>query len=249
MEKQADFAKPGHPVLFWVVAVACVLISATPEVSWMLAPVNTFTTMVHELGHAIACVATGGSVHGLTMVSDGHGHAGLTWCQGGIAWIYVQAGYLGATAFGALLLYLAQYHKAARFILGGLGVGALVCSVMFIGSHLGHTGGQGLLSLVLGLGIGGFLLWTAFKWSPTAASVLLMFLAVQLSLASLDDVLSLARSYVGWARPGWSDATAMAQLTGVPALVWAVFWATVSAALLWFTARKLYGPKAPQKQQ
>ena len=44
-------------------------------------PIRLLTVVFHELGHALACIATGGTVHAVVVHPDG---SGLTLSQGGI---------------------------------------------------------------------------------------------------------------------------------------------------------------------
>src|SRR5271163_4876737 len=96
----------GNNYSFWIIVIGSLLLSHSPGFSWLFAPINIFTTAVHEMGHALVCLATGGQVSGLTIVGDGAGHGGLTFCQGGNPFFYTQAGYLGAAVFGCLLIIL-----------------------------------------------------------------------------------------------------------------------------------------------
>jgi hypothetical protein len=104
----------GNLSVFWVLVGLSLFLPYVPVVNWVLAPVTLFTTMVHELGHAIVCMLTGGMVTGLTIVSDGQGHGGLTNCLGGMPFLYTQAGYLGTAVFGAFLIFMCQFQRGIR---------------------------------------------------------------------------------------------------------------------------------------
>src|SRR4051812_35459608 len=78
-----------------------------PFASVVTYPCNLFVTLVHESSHALATVATGGSVVSLTIRPD---TSGLTLARGGSRLITLCAGYTGATLFGALLLVLLHKH-------------------------------------------------------------------------------------------------------------------------------------------
>jgi hypothetical protein len=41
---------------FWLITILSLILSQTPGISWLFLPINQFTTMVHELGHALVCV-------------------------------------------------------------------------------------------------------------------------------------------------------------------------------------------------
>src|SRR3954466_6021663 len=81
-------------------------------------PFRIFVTFIHEGGHALAALLTGHSGESLSVATDG---SGLTYSMGSDIFI-VSADYLGATAFGALLLVLIRRAVAARVVLNGSAV-------------------------------------------------------------------------------------------------------------------------------
>src|ERR687883_344661 len=85
-------------------------------------PFRIFVTFIHEGGHAIAALLTGNSVASLSVAMNASGETYTT--QGGLlSQIFVSsAGYLGAMAFGALLLVLIRRAIAARLVLLGCGI-------------------------------------------------------------------------------------------------------------------------------
>ena len=62
---------------FWFLVVFSVFLSNVPGIHFLMTPVNQFVTMVHEMGHALVTILTGGYVTFMTVVSDGQGHGGL----------------------------------------------------------------------------------------------------------------------------------------------------------------------------
>ncbi len=82
----ASISRPTSHRSFWMLIGLNALFYAIvqlPLMSYLMVPLTTFVTTLHEFGHASACFATGGGVDALTIVSDGNGHAGLTYCRGG----------------------------------------------------------------------------------------------------------------------------------------------------------------------
>lgn len=234
------------PALFWSVAIFSIFFSGAPVIRLLMGPITQFTTIIHEFGHAFVCVATGGHVGGMTIVSDGIGHGGLTWCQGGSPFLYTQAGYLGTAVAGAVLLYLAQFPQRSRIVLRVLGAVIGAGTLLFVGANMIHMGWNGFwpgfCSLLWGLVMGGFLLWAGLRWHPGAASLLLMYLAVQTAFSSVTDLIGLVAIYVGLVPINtFSDASSMSQLTGVPALVWSLFWVACSVLIVGATMWSAYG--------
>ncbi|MGH9549345.1 MAG: M50 family metallopeptidase, partial [Terriglobales bacterium] len=123
-----------------------------------------------------------------------------------------------------------------------LGGAMAVASLALIGANVFQTGFQGFFSFLWGIAISGFLVWAGWKWKPGAANILLLFLAVQTALNSVSSLIGLAQYSLGFVSGNaWTDATNMAQMTGIPAGFWAVFWVACSLALVGFTMWRTYG--------
>ncbi|MBK8722617.1 MAG: M50 family metallopeptidase [Saprospiraceae bacterium] len=69
----------------------------------LLYPITILVTALHELGHALGAILTGGSVNSLRINEDGSGQCAS---QGGVASIILMGGYIGSAIFGNLLFYL-----------------------------------------------------------------------------------------------------------------------------------------------
>ncbi len=212
-------------------------------VNLALYPLRTFTTGLHEFGHAAMTFATGGIVTGLTMVPDGEGAGGLTFHRGGIGWLVSSAGYLGAAFFGSLLIWFGRKEENAKAVLSVLGVvfglGCLICITpgLFDARH----GSEAVLSLAIGLAISAALVVCGAKFSPAIAHVMLLILGGQTALSSLTDVWYLIQISVGFSSNGsFSDATNMAEYTHIPAAVWSILWGAISLAMVVFALKVSY---------
>ncbi len=231
--------QPGQPpsnralYLLILATIACVIVNHIPFASLALEPVRTMVTLIHELGHATSCVATGGSVSGMTIVSDGQGHGGLTFTRGGISFVVIQAGYLGAALVGAILLLAGRKPERANTVLKTLAAVLGIAGVIFTSTTLfNHArGGEVWPSLFWVVAIALGLFFAGAKLPQKYAHFLLLFLAVQVSLNAVNDTIYLVTVS---AHPGhgiFSDATNMAQLTGIPAVIWSVIWCAASIAV------------------
>lgn len=233
-------------VLILLTIVSLVLWN-NPTADWILSPVKTFVTTLHELGHALVCVLTGGHVNGLTIVSDNNGHGGLTMTQGGNPFLYTQSGYLGTAFFGCLFIYLGKYRHLSKAVLVFMGLLIAVSDVLFMSGAIFHEGRliEGALSMLWGLILAALLIWGGLKLNQGMANLLLLFLAVQTALNALTDVGYLFGVSTGFS-PGmqtFTDATNMQRLTLLPAWMWSGFWAICSAVMLAFTLWLCYGKK------
>lgn len=91
---------------------------------------------------------------------------------------------------------------------------------------------EGLLTLAAGLGSGALLIGVAWKLASTWSLALLNLLAFTVGLSAIGDLTALFRITTSPAGAALSDAHAMAQLTSIPAVFWAVAWVIVAVALL-----------------
>ncbi|MBP7184082.1 MAG: M50 family metallopeptidase [Saprospiraceae bacterium] len=74
----------------------------------ILYPITRFVTFLHEFGHALAAMITGGKVNSLQINPDG---SGLCVTSGGSQLITIMGGYLGSALFGNILFYLGAKHS------------------------------------------------------------------------------------------------------------------------------------------
>ena len=74
----------------------------------VLYPVTLLVTFLHELGHALGSVLTGGGVTGLQINPDGSGY---TTTIGGNRAVILMGGYLGSALLGNLLFFIGARHK------------------------------------------------------------------------------------------------------------------------------------------
>ncbi|MEM6964927.1 MAG: M50 family metallopeptidase [Bacteroidota bacterium] len=88
----------------------------------ILYPINLLVTFLHELGHALGALITGGKVLKLEVAADG---SGVTYTAGGNRGIILMGGYIGSAILGNLLFYIgAKWQKAAHVAI------ALLCATM-----------------------------------------------------------------------------------------------------------------------
>lgn len=129
---------------------------------------------------------------------------------------------------GALVFFgLTLIEKLPGFVKAAFGAMGLVLLVGATG-YLAQT--AGLLTWMLGLGSGLALLAAARFTGGDVSKILVAFLGVQVGLNALSDVLVL----IGLSAypQAHTDARLMADLYGLPAVIWAMGWAAVSVGLL-----------------
>lgn len=78
----------------------------------LLYPVTIFVTFLHEFGHALGAILTGGTVEGVQINSDGSGY---TKTRGGSPGIILMGGYLGSAILGNILFRIgARHHRLSQ---------------------------------------------------------------------------------------------------------------------------------------
>ena len=224
-------------LLIWASALTLIL-WFIPFAEVITYPIRLFVTFIHEAGHALATVATAGSVKEIEIYGNG---SGVTYTSGGMRLLISSAGYLSTTLYGAALLLLLRRRTSARAV-------AMVTGVLLI-LTTAFWGGNILAWLVgAGIGIGSFAL--ALKGAPKLSHFLMSFLAVQCLLNAFYDLRTLM--YLSaFDSSTLTDARNMAEATGgiIPAAIWALGWSMVSLLMLAVTGYVYYrSMKLPSPQ-
>lgn len=205
-------------VLLIVAIVLIAAVGSLPFGSTALYPFALFVTLIHESGHAIAAIATGGSVGSLRIRSD---LSGVTLVGGGMEAIVAPAGYLGATLAGAGLLVTPLRY--ARWAIGTLAAVPLAALLFFHPADAFST--IWCVGFALALGIAAWKLPS--RWLP----FLQIFLGVEAGLNAFRDLMTLLL-ISGTDSHIYTDAQLMSRTLFFPATVWAVTWAVISVLLL-----------------
>ncbi|MEP7272343.1 MAG: M50 family metallopeptidase [Acidobacteriota bacterium] len=194
-----------------------------PFASFAVYPFRIFVTFIHEGGHALATLATFGSVERVVIHPNGSGE---TYSLGGLQLLIANAGYLASTLFGAGLLVLCRRGKNARAALGVTAAIILALTVFFAGNVFSWIAG-----IVLTIGLVLF----ASTANVRVAHFFLSFLAIQCCLNALFDLRTILLISTLTNSP--SDAYNLERLTHIPALLWASVWVVASAVVLWIALR------------
>ena len=194
----------------------------------LIYPVKLFVVLLHEVSHAAAAVATGGTVERILLNAQ---QGGATFTRGGNPFITLSAGYLGSLLWGALFVVLAfNRWLRPKWIVGGVGVSVLLLTMFLVRNPFGF--GFGIL-------FAGGLLTGARYISQGLNRALLLGLGLTSTLYAILDIKSdvLDRPQLP------SDAAMLAEMTGIPTAVWGFLWIgialLVSAWLLRWVARRM----------
>jgi hypothetical protein len=175
----------------------------------VLLPIKIFVVFLHETGHALATVLTGGRVVSMVVTPW---QSGYVQSIGGIPVVIASAGYVGSALFGGVLLWLAGRPGWATATFGGLATLFSVMTLWCVRDPFGIVFGLGTAAVC------GILAWKRFP----GVHYLVDALAVVSTLYALYD---LSDFLLIGAR---TDAVLLAQITPVPAFFWALLWSAVS---------------------
>lgn len=189
--------------------------------SFWLFPIRVFVVLLHELGHALAAFLTGGELERIELLAQ---EGGAAWTRGGNRFLILNAGYLGSLLFGCALLWMARTARLAQGALALMTLTVGITTLLYLRPLVSFAFGYGLVAA-------GALLLVTLKAPMLIQQGVLHFLGLFSCLYALfdirDDVLNFSR--VG----SVSDAVMLAELTGVPAIVWGVAWLALSCVMLW----------------
>ncbi len=252
--KLADDAKPQLTLLL-IATVITLALWFLPYVGVLTYPVRLFVTFIHEGSHVLASLLTGGSVKSLTIASDGSGVVYSVPSGWFGAMLTSSAGYLGSTAFGVLLLFLIRTGVSAKKVLFGSAAFIAVMTLLFgILSPLWNVFSLqvGFGSIAFTIAAGAVLtagLFALGKYSSAkVANFSVAFLAIQCLLNALFDLKTLffINSPIG-GMDLQTDATNMANATGLPAFAWVLIWIGISILMI-SVGMRFYAVRAKSNQ-
>ncbi|MBE7550866.1 MAG: M50 family metallopeptidase [Anaerolineales bacterium] len=236
-----DFSAQQTLTLIGLATLVTLLVALVPWLSGLVYPFRLLTTLVHELSHGLAALLTGGTFIRFVVSPNG---AGLAFTAGGWRWVIIPAGYVGAALFGAMLILLGRSHRWSRLALGIIGVAMGLLSLRYgLPSIISGDFLSGILATISGVIFGGFFLWVALKAAPGWIIFLLHLVAIQAGLTAFSDLTTVMGLSLRFFNAPANDAQSMAEITFIPAIIWAVLWALLAVILIggaiwvtWFSA-------------
>lgn len=195
---------------FWLFLAAAFVLSFLPLIH---IPFSWVMTLFHELSHGLAALLTGGRVEKITLNLLG---GGLCHTRGGIRFVVLHAGYIGAVLFGILLYEMADTlsRRHTSMIAGALAGLCGLTAVLY---------GRDILTWVI-LGVLAAVFVSVMKLQERRlARWALQFMGMYVLLDALRAPLHLldGRHY--------GDGAKLADLTGIPELIWVALWLAIGA--------------------
>jgi hypothetical protein len=219
------------------ILVVCLAVGLLLWDSPVLWPLKVLVVMIHESGHAVASLLVGGAVDRISVSGNEAGQCLSRLPDSALGAIVVySAGYVGSALVGGVLLLSTYRYRVRRWMLGAAAAWLMVMAFLY---------GRDAFTVVFCVGTAAALAAGA-KWLPSElVDVVNLFLAAFCSLYAVFDLRS---DLWDGATRAHSDAALLAQLTYVPAIVWAALWTFSSLAILGvFLWRALQAPKLPAR--
>lgn len=220
------------------ILVVCLAVGLLFWDSPVLWPLKVLVVMIHESGHAVASLLVGGTVDRISVSGNEAGQCLSRLPDSGLGAIVVySAGYVGSALVGGVLLLSTYRYRVRRWMLGAAAAWLVVMALLY---------GRDLFTVVFCLGTAGALA-AAARWLPSdLVDVVNLFLAAFCALYAVFDLRS---DLWDGATRAHSDAALLAQITYVPAIIWAALWTLASLAILGaFLWRALQAPRLPARQ-
>jgi hypothetical protein len=210
--------------------IILIILSVLAFLFWntiVIYPIKLFVVFLHELSHGIAAIMTGGKI---IKVEISYLIGGVCYTQGGNQFLIANAGYLGSILLGGLLLIQSKNSKNIKFLCLFLATIILFITVLYIRNSFG---------LIFGFGFSSILILLAFLLPPAGLEWILKFIGIVSCFYALIDIKEDLFSF----QSRGTDADLLQQITGMPAIFWAILWSLISLAALIFFLKKSISKK------
>lgn len=210
----------GHWQLLMLVGAIAVLWQ-TPVVI----PLKLLVVFLHELGHVLAVLLTGGKVMDLTLDPM---QGGAVTSRGGSRFLSLSAGYLGSLLIGVGLFMAAVRTSADRTVVGALGVTLLAVTVLYV---------RVPFALVFGVMTGVIMLLVAKYLPRDVNDLVLRVIGLACMIYVPLDIYSdtIARAWLH------SDARMLAEEFGGTTWMWGGLWLAISGWVILACLRRGLG--------
>jgi len=213
--------------VFAALVAGCTLVFEFTGYRRVVTVVNVLGTIVHEAGHALVCVLTGGGIYRFEVTGPDNGSV-TYWHPSKLATIATgMAGYAMPTLAGL---------GAAALIHHGHPAGVLLATVITMGCLL--LVARDFLTLLSVVLVGG-LAFIALRWGPASLQDVLTYTESWLLLTS--ELGGLTWGIVGRFRglATIADAQNLATRTRIPGAIWIIGWLVFIAWGIWHAAPML----------
>lgn len=179
-------------------------------------PVVLFVVYLHEIGHAIFAVLTGGSVHGIQVSADTSGH---TLIDGGWWPLVLSGGYIGSAVLGNIILYVSLVRERWNSYMAVVFMVGMALTGIFLFQSLETT-----VILFLFAGV----LFVFIRYLPAYLSNVNLFIGTVSVCYILQD-------FAGG--PASDLQRFAAHIPFIPVIVWAFVWLGIAGYITYYNIR------------
>ncbi len=202
-------------LIFVVIGFLSLVFWHTP----FLYPIKIFVVFIHEASHALTTIFTGGRVVSMVVTPW---QSGYVQHAGGNSLFIAAAGYIGSALFGGFLLLLSTREEWASAVFFGLAIFFGLITIFFVRNGFG---------LAFGLCTAAAFAFLSRRPFP-GTHYIIDILAVTSSLYAVYDLTDFL--FIG-AR---TDAVILAEMTAIPAFIWAGIWTVISLGIVWGAGKR-----------
>jgi len=212
----------------------------------IIKPLKLFTVFLHELGHALMAFIFGHGIDAFSVSLDESGYT-LVKSKGWFSsFMIANGGYMGSVLFSLLILYLKR-TPFKKFVLGTAAIILLAVTIRFSGFSFTLLYAVIFAGLVLVL----YMVqneklhdWVIDILGISGVAYAIYDTFVDIILLQLNTQLNLIR---GWrVEQPRTDAAVLAEMTGIPAIIWGIIWLAIS--LMAVNATLLKGKAAKSRR-
>lgn len=196
--------------------------------TYILKPLKIFAVFLHELGHTLMAFVFGYGITEFKVNLNESGHT-LVQSKGWFSsFMIANGGYLGTVLFALLILYLKR-TRAKKYLLGSVAILFLIITIKF--SSFSFALLYAILFAVVIILLYMLQRENVNDWVIDIIGISSVAYAVY---DTLVDVILLQinlqfRLIQGWkVKQPFTDAAQLAQLTGIPAIIWGILWLAIS---------------------
>lgn len=189
--------------------------------SFIIYPIKIFIVLSHEISHGLATVFTGGKLQSILITST---LGGATYSIGGNTFIIASSGYLGSLGFGAAL-FISGYDARVRKVIGVI---LTIILILFAANFISTAIGR-IMAVVFGVL---FVLLPFYTDEIVNAYFFKIFGLISTFYVIIDIKEDL---FSGIYRP--SDAQFISEISGLPVMLWSIFWFLIAATTIFFLIR------------
>ncbi len=196
--------------------------------TYILKPLKIFAVFLHELGHTLMAFVFGYGITEFKVNLNESGHT-LVQSKGWFSsFMIANGGYLGTVLFALLILYLKR-TRAKKYLLGSVAILFLIITIRF--SSFSFALLYAILFAVVIILLYMLQRENVNDWVIDIIGISSVAYAIY---DTLVDVILLQinlqfRLIQGWkVKQPFTDAAQLAQLTGIPAIIWGILWLAIS---------------------